>query len=161
MVEPCIGVIGASKIDAATAELARAVGASIAKAGAVLVCGGLAGVMEAAAGGAAQEGGMTLGILPGRSRLEANPHISIPVVTGIGEARNAVVVMTSQAVIAIGGAYGTLSEIAFCLKLGIPVVGLRTWRLSHDSLALEDPIHRVQEPEQAVARALVLAGGVS
>ncbi|MBI3926795.1 MAG: TIGR00725 family protein [Armatimonadetes bacterium] len=149
-----IGVIGESGIDSHTARLAYQVGEEVARSGAVLVCGGLSGVMQAAAQGARAHGGTTVGILPGTRREEANPFISVAIVTGMGEARNAVVVRSSDAVIAVGGAYGTLSEIAFCLKLGVPVVGLSTWKLSHDGRPLEDPIVRASDPADAVRRAL-------
>lgn len=154
-----VGVIGASEVDAATAQVARQVGQLLAQAGAVLVCGGLGGVMEAAAEGARSRDGTTLGILPGTDRGAANRFISIPIVTGLGEARNVVVVRTSQAVIAIGGLYGTLSEIAFCLKLGVPVVGLGTWRPAHDGFDLPDLVHRAGTPRDAVQKALELCPG--
>ena len=96
---------------------------------AVLVCGGLGGVMEAACRGARSEGGTTVGILPGLDRAAANPHVSVAVATGLGEARNALVVRAADALIAVGGAYGTLSEIALALKGGKPVIGLRTWEI--------------------------------
>ncbi|MGE0494811.1 MAG: TIGR00725 family protein [Vulcanimicrobiota bacterium] len=155
----CIGVIGASDVDASTAAVARRVGEEIALRGGVLVCGGLSGVMEAAAEGARSRDGLTIGILPGRRAHEANRFISVAVVTGLGEARNAIIAHTSQAVIAIGGAYGTLSEIAFCLKLGVPVVGLQTWRLGHEQGDLPDLIRRAHEPAEAVALAFRLLEG--
>lgn len=117
---------------AAGAELdaAEELGRLLAEAGAVVVCGGLGGVMEAACRGARTAGGLTLGILPGRDRREANPHVEVAVPTGMGEARNALVVRAADAVVAVGGAYGTLSEIALALKGGTPVVGLHTWQLA-------------------------------
>ena len=148
-----IGVIGEQECSAETAAAAYAVGAGIARRGGVLVCGGMGGVMEAAARGAREAGGLTVGILPGTDRASANPFISIPIPTGMGEGRNVLVVRASQAVIAIGGSYGTLSEIALALKMGVPVVGLRTWRLAKDDPAappLPDPIVRAATPEQAV-----------
>lgn len=155
---PYIGVIGESRVDPETARRAFRVGEEIAQAGAVLVCGGLSGAMERAAAGARSSGGTTLGILPGTQRSDANPNISIAVVTGMGEARNVLVVRTSDAVVAVGGGYGTLSEIAFCLKLGVPVVGLDTWKLSRGDDSGPDPIHRASSPEEAVRMALDLAG---
>jgi uncharacterized protein (TIGR00725 family) len=95
----------------------------------VLICGGLGGVMEAACRGAKQTGGTTVGILPGDDRSAANPYVDIVIPTGLGEARNAIVVRSADALIAIGGAYGTLSEIAFALKAGKRVVGLGTWEV--------------------------------
>ena len=106
-----IAVIGASQASASEMKTAELVGREIAKSGAALVCGGMGGVMEAACKGAGQEGGITIGILPGDNRLSANEFVKIPIVTGIGYARNVAVVKSAQAVIAIGGSYGTLSEI--------------------------------------------------
>lgn len=121
-----IGVIGSGDCDEEVAALARRVGALIAARGAILVCGGLGGVMQAAAKGARESGGTTLGILPGEDARAASPGIVIPVPTGLGEARNALVVRASEAVIAIAGGWGTLSEAAFCLKIGIPLIRLRS-----------------------------------
>src|SRR5688572_30715202 len=117
-----VAVIGAGR-DATPADLAaaEAVGAGLAQAGATLVCGGLGGVMAAAAKGAMTAGGTVIGLLPGDDRAEANPHLSIAIPTGLGEVRNVLVVRSADAVIAIGGGYGTLSEIGFALKLGRPV----------------------------------------
>lgn len=154
---PYIGVIGESRVDPETARRAFRVGEEIAQAGAVLVCGGLSGAMDQAAAGARSSGGTTLGILPGAQRSDANPNISIAVVTGLGEARNVLVVRSSDAVVAVGGGYGTLSEIAFCLKLGVPVVGLDTWKLTRGDDSEPDPIHRASSPEEAVRLALDLA----
>ena len=125
-----IAVIGAGRCSEEIAQVAESVGRELARRGATLVCGGLGGVMEAACRGAKSEGGLTIGILPGSSRRETNLYVGIPVVTGLGEARNVIVVRTSQAVIAVDGEYGALSEIAYALKLGIPVVGLNTWQLA-------------------------------
>lgn len=147
-----VGVIGEQDCSAELATLARAVGTEIARRGGVLVCGGMGGVMAAAAQGAQAAGGLTVGILPGQDRAAANPFIDIPIVTNLGEARNIVVVRSSEVIIAVGGSYGTLSEIAFALKLGVPVVGLRTWRLAKDGAdaPFVDPIVRAATPEQAV-----------
>jgi uncharacterized protein (TIGR00725 family) len=122
-----IGVIGAGFAGGKTLQTAERVGRIIAKRGALLVCGGLGGVMEAAARGAKTEGGTTIGILPQQEKEAANPFIDIPVATGFGEGRNVVIVRTADALIAIGGEYGTLSEIAFALKMGKTVIGLGTW----------------------------------
>lgn len=147
-----IGVIGSGgSIDEATAAAARGVGAALAERGALVVCGGLGGVMAAAAEGAAAAGGNVLGILPGAAAGAAAPGVSIPLPTDLGEARNILVVRTSEAVIAIAGGWGTLSEAAFCLKLGVPLLGLR------DTLPAALPIERVRDPEAAVRRALELA----
>lgn len=126
---PIIAVIGPSgdQIDPAVADAAFQVGALIAAAGAILVCGGGTGAMAAACRGAQGRGGLTVGILPGIRREEANPWVSIPLPTGMGEVRNALVVRAAHAVVAVGGGVGTLSEIALALKMGRPVVGLGTW----------------------------------
>jgi uncharacterized protein (TIGR00725 family) len=137
---------------------AEEVGRRLAGAGAVLVCGGLGGVMDAAARGADGAGGLSIGILPGSTRTEASRHLTVSVATGMGEARNALVVRAADAVIAIAGEFGTLSEIALALKLGKPVVGLSTWHLSRSQGAFDDPLVRAKNPEEAVALALDLAG---
>jgi uncharacterized protein (TIGR00725 family) len=152
-----ISVIGAGRCSAEVAAQAEAVGRELAKRGAVLICGGRGGVMEAACRGAKSAGGLTVGILPGSSRQEANPYVDIPIVTGIGEARNVLVVRSGQAVIAVDGEYGTLSEIAHALKLGIPVVGLGTWQLLKDGQERQ-AIVRAQSAQEAVERAVELAG---
>lgn len=139
------------------AALAEGVGRRIAEAGAVLVTGGRGGVMEAASRGAAQAGGIVVGILPGDEESAANPFVTIPIVTGLGEARNAINVLTAHVVIAIEGGPGTLSEIALAAKTGTPVVGLRTWRAATDSA--EIPVHRAESADDAVSRALELAAG--
>jgi len=122
-----IGVIGAGECDAELGTLAEAVGRGIAEAGAVLVCGGMGGVMEAACRGAKAAGGTTIGILPGPDRAEANECVDIAIATGINEARNLAIIRTADALVAVGGSYGTLSEIGFALKAGKKVVGLKTW----------------------------------
>lgn len=132
-----IGVIGAGVCSARAAGLAYDVGRLIAENGAVLVCGGLGGVMEHAARGAYDAGGVTVGILPGFDMQEANPYIQVMIPTGLSHARNVLVVRSSQAVIAIEGSYGTLSEIAFALKLGKPVIGLSTWDIGSEIIAVE------------------------
>jgi uncharacterized protein (TIGR00725 family) len=123
---PIIGVIGAGRCDGALYQLALDVGREIARRGAILVCGGLGGVMEAAARGAAEEGGLTLGILPGSSTRDANTYIRLPVATDMGQARNVIIVHTADALIAVSGGAGTLSEIGHALKAGKPVIGLQT-----------------------------------
>lgn len=152
-----IAVVGESHASPEIAKLAEAVGAEVGRAGAVLVCGGLKGVMEAAARGAKSAGGTTIGILPSSKREDANPYVDYPIITGIGYARNKLVVKTGQAVIAVGGSYGTLSEIAFALGYKIPVVGLNTWQLIHHDGQMDREIHRVNTPKEAVALALKLA----
>ena len=126
--------------------MAEEVGRLLARRGAVVVCGGLGGVMEAACRGASRAGGTTVGVLPGLDRGAANPFVSVAVATGLGEARNALVVRAADALVAVGGAYGTLSEIALALKAGKPVIGLGTWEI--------DGVERVEGPEAAVNLAL-------
>ena len=150
-----IGVIGGNEVSPAVAAQAETVGREIARRGGTVVCGGMGGVMEAACKGATEVGGLTIGILPGDSRAQANACVRIPIVTGIGYARNVAVVRTSQAIIAVDGSYGTLSEIAYALQAGIPVVGLGTWRVSLDDIDA-DAIHRAATPEEAVAKAFSL-----
>ena len=150
-----IAIIGDSSCSSEEAKLAETVGELLAQRGAIIVCGGLGGVMEAACRGAKSKGGLTVGILPGKNSNMANPWVDIPVVTGIGEARNVAVVKSAQAVIAIGGSYGTLSEIAYALKSSIPVIGLNTWSLSRNGQA-EDSIIRVQSAAEAVDKAISL-----
>ena len=127
MTKRIIGVIGAGNADAALTGIAEEVGRLIATRNALLVCGGLGGVMEAAARGAKGAGGTTIGILPQATKEMANQYIDVPVATGFGEGRNVVIIRTADALIAIGGEYGTLSELAFALKMGKPVVGINTW----------------------------------
>jgi hypothetical protein len=148
-----IAVIGDSSCSPEEAKLAETVGELLAQQGATMVCGGLGGVMEAVCRGAKSKGGLTVGILPGQDSSIANPWLDIPVVTGIGEARNVAVVKSAQAVIAIGGGYGTLSEIAYALKSRIPVIGLNTWSLSRNGRE-DDSIIRVQSASEAVDKAI-------
>ncbi|GAI35063.1 unnamed protein product, partial [marine sediment metagenome] len=148
-------VIGGGQPSPQEAQLAEEVGRELAKQGVILVCGGLSGVMEAACKGAQSEGGVTIGILPGESRQAANPYVQIPIVTGIGYARNVAVVKSAQAVIAIGGSYGTLSEIGHALQSGIPVIGLNTWSLSRNGQQ-DNSIIPAQNPTEAVNKALNL-----
>lgn len=138
-----IGVSGAGSCDEQVAAIARQVGELIAQKGAAVVCGGLGGVMEAAAAGACAYGGLTIGLLPGGNRRDANPHIKIPIVTDLGHARNAVLAQTAQGLVAVAGEYGTLSEISMALKLGKPVVALGKWG------ALEG-VQSANSPEEAV-----------
>ncbi len=148
MQKKMIAVIGAGRADKELFALAEEVGRLIALNGAILVCGGLGGVMEAAARGANTEGGITVGILPGLEKSAANPYINVPVATGLGEIRNAVIVRSADVLIAIGGEYGTLSEIAFALKAGKTVIGIGTWDIKG--------IIKANGAEDAVNRALGL-----
>jgi uncharacterized protein (TIGR00725 family) len=115
----------------------------------VLICGGLGGVMEAACRGAKTAGGTTVGILPGHDRAQANEHVDVALATGLGEARNALVVRAADALVAVGGEYGTLSEIALALKTGKPVVAIGSWDL--------EPLVKARDADEAVRRALELA----
>jgi uncharacterized protein (TIGR00725 family) len=142
-------VVGAGRASDDEARTAEAVGRALAESGAVLVCGGLGGVMEAACRGAKSAGGTTVGILPGDDRAQANEHVDVALATGLGEARNALIVRAVDALIAVGGEYGTLSEIALALKAAKRVVGIGTWDL--------EPIIRAGGPADAVRRALGLA----
>ena len=151
-----IAVIGDSSCSPEEARLAETVGELLAQQGVTVICGGLGGVMEAVCRGAKSKGGLTVGILPGENSSTASPWVDVPVVTGIGEARNMAVVKSAAAVIAIGGRYGTLSEIACALKSGIPVIGLNTWSLSRNGVE-GDSIVRVRSAVEAVNRAVSLA----
>jgi uncharacterized protein (TIGR00725 family) len=122
-----VGVVGPGEATAEQIESSEAVGRGLAQAGAIVVCGGLGGVMEAACRGAQQAGGTTVGLLPGGDRVAANAYVSVAIPTGLGELRNGLVVRASDVVIAIGGGYGTLSEVALALKAGTHVIGLGTW----------------------------------
>src|SRR5512137_2802788 len=141
-----IAVIGGSRPGRQAVETAFEVGRLIARAGAVVVCGGLGGVMEAVCRGAREEGGLTVGILPGGSPADANPWVDVPVATGIGYARNSLVVLNADAVIAVDGEYGTLSEIAYGKIHGKKVIGLGTWDVKG--------VIAVATPEEAVRLAL-------
>lgn len=150
-----IAVIGGGDVSPQVAGLAEEVGREIARQGAILVCGGLGGVMEAACKGASSEGGLTIGILPGDNRRDANPYVRIPIVTGIGYARNVAVVKSGQAVIAIDGSYGTLSEIGHALQSGIPVIGLNTWSPAINGQA-DNNIVQAENAKDAVNKAIEL-----
>ncbi len=151
-----MAVVGAGTADEASLAAALAVGRELGRRDAVLVCGGLGGVMEAACRGAREEGGLTVGVLPGLDRRAANPHVQVALATGLGEARNALVVRAADAVIAVGGEFGTLSEIALALKAGTPVVGIETWELAKAGREVA-AIERAAGGEEAVERALALA----
>ncbi len=152
--KPIIAVIGGGNDAPPEAiALAEEVGFLIARADAVLVCGGLNGVMDAACKGAKRGGGLTIGILPGSDPRDANPHVDVPIVTAISTARNAIVVRTGDAVIAIDGSYGTLTEMAYAFDLGKRVFALRTWALEKIGVP-EDLLVPVETPREAVERAV-------
>lgn len=147
-----VAVVGAGRADAETAALAEALGGELARLGAVTCCGGLGGVMEAACRGARAAGGSTLGLLPGGEHAAANAHCELVVPTGLGEGRNLLVVRAGEAVVALSGGPGTLSEVALALKIGRPIVGLRAW-------AQVEGVRVVEEPLEAARLAVELASG--
>jgi len=154
-----IAVIGAGQCDQETAEVAYEVGRLIALKRAILVCGGLGGVMNAAAQGARETGGLTVGILPSETRTGASKFIDVAIPSGLGEARNALIARAADVVIAIGGGYGTLSEIGLALKMGKPVIGLGTWEISQRGQ--RDPGIIVAETAQtAIEKAFQLTSGI-
>jgi uncharacterized protein (TIGR00725 family) len=144
-----ISVIGGSSCGAADQALAEEVGRLVAQAGATLICGGRGGVMEAVARGAKEAGGTTIGILPGHDRTSANPYLDHVITTGLGHARNLAVVSSGDAVIAIGGGYGTLSEIGLAARIGRPVVILSGWRL--DNSEAGDGVQYASSAQEALA----------
>lgn len=155
-----IAVIGGSSpTNHEHVRLAEEVGRELAARGVSLVCGGLSGIMEAACRGAKSAGGTTIGILPGRSSRDANSYVDIPIVTTMGFSRNVIVVHTGDAVIAVGGAFGTLSEIAHALGDGIPVVALNTWPLSRngDGQSVDEAMIQATDAADAVAKAIAAA----
>ena len=151
-----IAVIGENDPPAHLAALAEEVGGELAAAEAVLVCGGMGGAMEAACRGARRGGGVTIGILPGTKHNTANPYVLYPIPTGLGHARNILVARSAHALIAIGGKYGTLSEIAFAKVEGTPVIGLETWELTREG-QIEPHIQRARDAKEAVQLALAAA----
>ena len=128
-----VGVAGASRAEPALVEQAERLGRRLAEGGAVVVCGGGPGVMEAVCRGAWSGGGTTVGLLPGLDRAEGNPYLTVSLPTGLGQGRNLLLVRSSDALVAVGGGFGTLSEIALALRTGTPVVGLATWSLHLDA----------------------------
>jgi uncharacterized protein (TIGR00725 family) len=151
-----VAVVGGSEAGPHVLEAAETVGRELARRGAVVVCGGLGGVMEAACRGAKGAGGTTVGILPGADRAEANRFVDVALPTGMGEARNALVVRAAHALVALAGEFGTLSEIALALRLGTPVVGLDTWELARRGAPVE-AIVRAADPVSAAEQAVALA----
>ncbi len=158
-----IGVIGAAVCDESVERLAYEVGREIARRGAVLVCGGGRGVMAAAAAGAHAEGGLAVGILPGRDRAESPPapDLDVAIFTGIGQARNQAIVLSAAAVIGIAGGWGTLSEIGLALKHGIPVTLLESWALERPDRRPEPLLGSAATPAEAVEAALAAAGAAA
>lgn len=152
---PYVAVVGSGEASGELLSLAEEVGHELGSRGAVIVCGGLGGVMEAACRGARTGGGTTVGVLPDSDRRRVNEHVDVALATGLGEARNAIVAAAADVVIAVGGAYGTLSEIALALVAGKPVVGLRTWELGREGRP-DERILRAGSAAEAVALALEL-----
>jgi uncharacterized protein (TIGR00725 family) len=146
-----VAIVGASEASKAEMANAESVGRLLAAAGAIIVCGGRGGVMAAACRGAAEAGGTAVGILPGLDRGAANEWVTVALPTGLGELRNGLIVRAADVVVAIGGSYGTLSEIALALRVGVPVIGLGTWAI--------DGVQEMSDPAEAVDRALALAPG--
>ena len=141
-----IAVIGGSEVDQKDLKIAEEVGSLIAKKGAILITGGMGGVMEAASKGAKQADGLVIGILPTVDRESANPYVDIPIITGLGEARNIIIARTCDCAIAISGKYGTLSEITYCMMFNKPVIGIHTWKI-------DAPIIYVESAREAIDRA--------
>lgn len=151
-----VAVVGAGDATDDEREVARAVGRGLAAAGVGVVCGGLGGVMGAVAEGVADQGGFCIGLVPGPDRRAGHPALSVALPTGLGEARNVLVARAAEAMIAIGGEYGTLSEIAFARKLGTTVIGIDTWRLG--DAEGQEHVTAVSSAEEAVAAALEAIG---
>jgi uncharacterized protein (TIGR00725 family) len=154
-----IAVIGAGQPSDEVADLAEDVGRELGKRGLTLVCGGLGGVLEAACRGAKATGGTTIGVLPGSDPQAANPWVDYPICTGLSHARNVIIVKTGRAAIAVGGAYGTLSEIGHALSDGVPVVGLRTWGLTPGDESPDHSILVAESAREAVDMAVQAAEG--
>ena len=150
-----IAVIGTRQPSPEESKLAEDVGRELAKNGAIIICGGLGGVMEDACRGAYKEGGLTIGVIPGDDRKSANSYVQIPIVTGIGYARNVIIVKSAQAIIAVGGGYGTLTEIGYALDSKKPVIGLSTWKFSRNN-QMDKSIIRAHSAKAAVSKALKL-----
>lgn len=153
-----IAVVGGNVCPPGIAELAQEVGRQIATAGHTLICGGMGGVMEEACKGAKSAKGITIGVLPGGDFRDANPYVDIPIVTGMGYARNIIIARTAAAIIAVDGEYGTLSEIAHGLGFGVPVIGLKTWILQRGDGTVDPGILVAGTPKEAVEMAVVEAG---
>lgn len=151
-----VGVAGASRAEPALLDQAEVLGRRLAEGGAIVVCGGGPGVMAAVCHGAQSAGGTTVGLLPGLDRAEGNPHLTIAIPTGLGQGRNLLLVRSSDALIAVGGGFGTLSEIALALRTGTPVIGLATWSLQLDDQQV-DAFPVAGDPDTAAQLALEAA----
>jgi uncharacterized protein (TIGR00725 family) len=151
-----VGVAGVSRAEPALLDQAEVLGRRLAEGGAIVVCGGGPGVMAAVCHGAQSAGGTTVGLLPGLDRAEGNPHLTIAIPTGLGQGRNLLLVRSSDALIAVGGGFGTLSEIALALRTGTPVIGLATWSLQLDDQQV-DAFPVAGDPDTAAQLALEAA----
>jgi len=151
-IRPVIGVIGGRDADGRTLKAAQDIGRLIARSGAVLATGGLGGVMEAASRGANEEGGLVIGILPGEDKSAANEYVNIAIATGFGIGRNIVIVRTCDALIAVGGSYGTLSEIAYALQMGKPVAGIGSWNI--------EGVESAEDAEDALSKVMKKIGSI-
>jgi uncharacterized protein (TIGR00725 family) len=151
-----VAVVGPGEATPETNEIAEQLGGELARRGAIVVCGALGGAMEAACRGAKSAGGLTVGILPGLDRSAANEHVDVSIPTGLGELRNGLIVRAADVVVAVRGEFGTLSEISFALKTGVPVVGIDTWELFKEGRA-SDAIVRVETAAEAAEAAVSLA----
>ncbi|MDQ3638620.1 MAG: TIGR00725 family protein [Actinomycetota bacterium] len=145
-----IAVVGSGEATGELYELAREVGRLVASRGGIVVCGGLSGVMEAAARGATEAGGVAIGVLPDEDRGRANPYLSYSVATGMGQARNLAVICSGDVIVAVGGEYGTLSEIGLALKIGRPVVALESWDLGGHVVVVASPEVAVEKAFETV-----------
>ncbi len=148
-----IAVIGTGESSPKAEKIAKEVGCEIAKKKAILINGGLGGVMEASAKGAKSYGGTTIGILPGMNASDANPYIDIALPTGMGDMRNILIVRSANAIIAVNGSFGTLSELAIAIKLAKPVIGIDTWDISENIIVVNTPLEAVSEAIDAISRA--------
>lgn len=148
--KPVIAIVGAGKCSKKLRDSAAIVGRHVAKNGGVVVCGGLEGIMEGAARGAWEGGGVSIGILPSDNRNDANKFITHAIPTGFGDARNMMVIRSADVVVAFPGKYGTLSEMAFALKAGKPVISISAWKLGEDIIGMDDP-------QEAAEKAMELA----
>jgi hypothetical protein len=154
-----VAVVGGADAPPSLLAVAESVGAALASRGAVVVCGGLGGVMAAACRGAKSEGGLTVGVLPGPDPSVANPWVDVVIPSGLGEARNAVIAGSAGAVVAIGGEYGTLSEVALALRAGTPVIGIGTWALTRPGGGVDRGVIPMADPGEAAELAVRLASG--
>ncbi len=154
---PVVAVVGGSEIGEDVARVARALGRALAERGAVIVNGGLGGVMEAVSQGAVDAGGTVIGILPGTETSEGNPHLTVAIATGLGRSRNTIIAITCDVMVAIDGSYGTLSEVAQALNHGRPVVSLGSWDVAAAGPVDKRLFHRASTAEAAAALAMTLA----